>query len=40
LRQFGSFAQQYDPKNDYYKLLGVSAKDDPKKIKIAYYKLA
>ena len=30
----------YDKANDYYKLLGVDPKDDDKKIKLAYYKLA
>ena len=34
------FAVQYDANNDAYKVLGVSDSDDPKKIKIAYYKLA
>ena len=34
------FAVQYDSSNDAYKVLGVAASDDSKKIKIAYYKLA
>ena len=31
---------KYDKKNDYYSLLGVKTDTDPKKIKLAYYKLA
>jgi len=31
---------QYDKKNDYYDLLGVSVTIEPPKLKAAYYKLA
>ena len=31
---------QYDPKNDYYAILGVNQKDSSKQIKAAFYKLA
>ena len=41
-RGFATSASQisYDKGKDYYKLLGVGPKDDEKKIKHAYYKLA
>ena len=31
---------EYDPENDFYKVLGVTAQTDSKEIKKAYYKLA
>ena len=42
MRGFASAASHvnYDKANDYYQLLGVDPKDDDKKIKLAYYKLA
>ena len=41
LRAFSSFnTLAYDGKNDFYDVLGVKVTDEPKKIKVAYYKLA
>ena len=35
-----AFGQDFDPKEDYYKTLGVSKSSSDKEIKLAYYKLA
>lgn len=40
LRRFSSFQVNYDPKNDFYSVLGVKPEDDEKTMKKAYYKLA
>ena len=35
-----SLGQDWDPKKDYYRSLGVGKNSSDKEIKIAYYKLA
>ena len=37
---FSTLGQDFDPKKDYWKVLGVPPGSDEKKVKIAYYKLA
>ena len=41
LRCFASaFGQNFDPKKDYWKVLGVPANSSEKDVKLAYYKMA
>ena len=40
MRHFSAFGQNFDPKKDYWQILGVKPGSTEKEIKIQYYKMA